>query len=121
MKMQMNDMVFVKGLKIDTVIGVYDWERAIKQSLIIDAKIYCNIQDASKTDDVIHAVNYKTVCEDIEKICHEMKAKLLESLAENICQYILNHYPCDAIALTIHKPNAIRQAQSVGVSITRSK
>lgn len=117
----MSDVVFVKGLKIDTVVGVYDWEQAIKQSLIIDAKISCDISQAAVTDDVIHAINYKSVCEDIEHICHEMKAKLLESLAEKICQYVLNNYPCHSITLTIHKPNAIKQASSVGVSITRNK
>lgn len=117
----MNDVVFVQGLKIDTVIGVYDWEQAIKQSLVIDAKISCDISQAAATDDVVHAINYKTVSEDIERICHQMKAKLLESLAENICQHILAHYPCSSVSLTIHKPNAIKQADSVGVSITRSK
>ncbi len=117
----MSDIVFVQGLKIDTVVGVYDWEQAIRQSLIIDAKISCDISQAAATDDVAHAVNYKTVCEDIERICHEMKAKLLESLAESICRYILDHYPCHSITLTIHKPNAIKQANSVGVSITRNK
>ncbi|MFA9485374.1 dihydroneopterin aldolase [Moraxella haemolytica] len=117
----MNDIVFIQGLKIDTVVGVYDWEQAIKQSLVIDAKINCDISQATVTDDVMYAINYKTVCEDIERICHEMKAKLLESLAETICQHILKSYPCSSISLTIHKPNAIKHAHSVGVSITRSK
>ncbi|MDO4441743.1 MAG: dihydroneopterin aldolase [Moraxella sp.] len=117
----MNDIVFIEGLKIDTVVGVYDWEQAIKQSLVIDAKISCDIDKAAATDDVAFAINYKTVCEDIERICHEMKAKLLESLAQSICQYVLEHYPCSSISLTIHKPNAIKHAHSVGVSITRSK
>lgn len=116
----MSDVVFIQGLKIDTVIGVYNWERAIKQSLIIDAKMTCDMTQAAKTDDVIHAINYKTVCEDIERLCHQAQAKLLESLAEQICQHILTQYACTKIELTIHKPNAIKQAQSVGVSIVRS-
>ncbi|MFL1731626.1 dihydroneopterin aldolase [Moraxella oculi] len=117
----MSDYVFIQGFKVETVIGVYDWERAIKQVLIIDAKIGCDIREAAKTDDVVHAVNYKTVCEDIERICQQMQAKLLESLAQSICQHVLDHYACTSIALTIHKPNAIKQAQSVGVSIERSR
>lgn len=117
----MSDFVFIQGLKVETVIGVYDWERAINQLLIIDAKIGCDISEAAKTDDVVYAVNYKTVCEDIERICQQMQAKLLETLAEHICQYILDNYACTYVALTIHKPHAIKQAGSVGVSIERSK
>lgn len=117
----MNDVVFIKGLSIDTVVGVYDWERVISQNLTIDAKISCDIAKAAASDDVAFAINYKTVCEDIERICHQMQAKLLESLAESICQYILSNYACSSITLSIHKPNAIKNATSVGVSITRSQ
>ncbi|OOR89000.1 dihydroneopterin aldolase [Moraxella caviae] len=117
----MNDVVFIKGLKINTLIGVYDWERAIKQSLVIDARLECDMSKASSTDDVAHAINYKTVCEDIERLCHELKAKLLESLAQNICDYLLANYPCLRVTLTIHKPNAIKAADSVGVEVVREK
>ncbi|WP_066802050.1 dihydroneopterin aldolase [Moraxella oblonga] len=117
----MKDVVFIKGLKINTHIGVYDWERAIKQALIVDCEMVCDMTMASQTDDVAHAINYKTVCEDIERLCHEIKAKLLEKLAEEICVYLLANYPCQNITLTIHKPNAIKQADSVGVKIVRQK
>lgn len=117
----MNDIVFIQGLKINTLIGVYDWERAIKQSLVIDCEMVCDMTKASQSDDVAYAINYKTVCEDIERLCHKIQAKLLEKLAEEICTYLLTHYPCQAITLTIHKPNAIKQADSVGVKIIRHK
>ena len=116
----MNDVVFIQDLKIKTCIGLYDWERAIQQELVISAKLFCDITKAAQSDDVQYVVNYKTVCEDIERLCHEIQAKLLESLAEQICAYILNHYPCHCITLTIQKPNAITKAQSVGVQITRT-
>lgn len=115
----MNDIVFIKGLKINTLIGVYDWERAIKQSLVIDCEMTCDTSQAGQSDEVAHAINYKTVCEDIERLCHEIKAKLLEKLAEEICTYLLANYPCQSVMLTIHKPNAIKQADSVGVKIIR--
>lgn len=118
---EMNDIVFIKNLHIDTLIGVYDWERAIKQKLVVSASIVCDMTQASQTDDVQHAINYKSVCEDIERLCHQLKAKLLESLAEQICQFILDTYPCYSITLTIDKPNAIKHAESVGVQITRRR
>lgn len=116
----MNDVVFIQGLSINTLIGVYDWERAIKQLLVIDAEMVCDMSRAIADDDVAHVINYKTVCEDIEEICHRAKAELLETLADKIATHILTKYPCRQITLTIHKPNAIKQAQSVGVKIVRS-
>ena len=115
----MSDIVFIKDLQINTLIGVYDWERAIKQQLIISCEMVCDMTQATQTDDVAFAINYKTVCEDIERLCHDIKAKLLEKLAEDICAYILANYACTQITLTINKPNAIKQAGSVGVKITR--
>lgn len=115
----MSDIVFIKGLQINTLIGVYDWERAIKQSLVIDCEMACDMHMASQSDDVAHAINYKSVCEDIERLCHKIGAKLLEKLAEEICAYLLANYPCQTVTLTIHKPNAIKQADSVGVKIIR--
>ncbi|UNU73147.1 dihydroneopterin aldolase [Moraxella nasovis] len=117
----MNDVVFIQGLKVQTVIGVYDWERAIKQLLMIDAKLTCDMTQAAQTDDVAYAIDYQAVCADIEQICHDTKAKLLEYLADQICDVLLQSYPCDSITLTIHKPNAITAADSVGVQITRQK
>lgn len=117
----MSDIVFIKDLQINTLIGVYDWERAIKQQLVISCEMVCDMTKASQTDDVAFAINYKTVCENIERLCHEIKAKLLEKLAEEICHHILTHYPCTQITLTINKPNAIKQADSVGVKIIRQK
>ena len=115
----MNDIVFIKSLEVNTLIGVYDWERAIKQSLVIDCEMTCDMSRAGQSDEVAHAINYKTVCEDIERLCHEIKAKLLEKLAHEICDYLLANYPCQSVTLTIHKPNAIKQANSVGVKIVR--
>lgn len=114
-------LVFIEGLKINTVIGVYDWERVIKQELIIDAKMHCDMTEAMASDDVNHVINYKTVCEDIETICHETQAELLESLADKIATHILTVYPCHKIDLTIKKPGAVKQASSVGVQIVRER
>ena len=115
----MSDIVFIQGLKIDTVIGVYAWERVIKQRLIIDAQMVCDMTRAIADDDVAYVIDYKAVCEDIEQLCHEVQAELLETLADKIAHHVLTNYPCCEITLTIHKPNAIKQADSVGIKIIR--
>lgn len=117
----MNDIVFIEELQINTLIGVYDWERVIKQSLVIDCQMVCDMTKAGQSDDVADAINYKSVCADIERLCHDIKAKLLEKLAHEICAYLLTHYPCQSVTLTIRKPNAVKEANSVGVKITRHR
>jgi dihydroneopterin aldolase len=117
----MNDSVFITDLAVEAVIGVYSWERAIDQRLLISAEILCDIRQAGQTDDVSHAINYKSVCDDITKICQQTKAKLLERLGEIICQHILTAYPCQSVTLTIAKPNAIKQASAVGIKLVRTK
>ncbi|MDO5651918.1 MAG: dihydroneopterin aldolase [Moraxella sp.] len=112
--------VFIKDLTIDTMVGVYDWERAIKQRLIIDVELSCDMNAAFISDDVADAINYKSVCEDIERLCHEYQAKLLERLANGIIEYLFEHYPCTKISLSIKKPNAIKNAV-VGVNVVRTK
>lgn len=114
-------IVFIEGLKINTVIGVYDWERVIRQLLVVDVKIYHDMSLAFQSDDVKDAINYKTVCEEIEQICHQQKAQLLESLADKILTELFNRYDCTKIELTIKKPNAIKQADSVGVMVVRER
>ncbi len=115
------NIVFIENLKIDTVIGVYDWERAINQPLVVDIKLYGDMSKSFVSDDVADAINYKSVCEEVEHLCHHTKAKLLESLADKIITHLFAHYPCDKIELKLTKPNAIKKAEGVGVYIVRER
>ncbi len=114
-----SDVVFVKGLKVDAVIGVFDWERAITQPLLIDIALETDISRAAVSDDVSDALSYKEVCDDVSEWCKEIQAKLLEHLADQISDKIFAKYDCQKITLSIAKPTAIAQADAVGVQITR--
>ncbi|MBF0659001.1 dihydroneopterin aldolase [Psychrobacter sp. NG25] len=114
-----SDVVFVKGLKVEAVIGVYDWERAITQPLLIDIALETDISAAAVSDNVDDALNYKAVCDDVSEWCKEIKAKLLEHLAGQIADKLLTKYACHKITLSVAKPTAIAQADAVGVQITR--
>ena len=114
-----SDVVFVKGLKVEAVIGVYEWERAITQPLLIDIALETDISAAAVSDDVDDALNYKAVCDDVSEWCKEIKAKLLEHLAGQIADKLLTKYACHKITLSVAKPTAIAQADAVGVQITR--
>lgn len=114
-----SDVVFVKGLKVEAVIGVYAWERAITQPLLIDIALETDISRAAVSDDVNDALNYKAVCDDVSAWCKEIQAKLLEHLAGQISDKLLAKYACHKITLSVAKPTAMRQADAVGVQITR--
>ncbi|WP_296207789.1 dihydroneopterin aldolase [Psychrobacter sp. UBA3480] len=114
-----SDVVFIKGLKVEAVIGVYDWERAITQPLLIDIALETDISRAAVSDDVSDALSYKEVCDDVSEWCKEIQAKLLEHLAGQISDKIFAKYDCQKITLSIAKPTAIAQADAVGVQITR--
>jgi dihydroneopterin aldolase len=116
-----SDVVFVKGLKVEAVIGVYDWERAITQPLLIDIALETDISQAAASDDVNHALSYKEVCDDVSVWCQALKAQLLEHLAEHIASKLLANYPCHKVTLSVAKPTAIKPAEAVGVQITRHK
>ena len=114
-----SDVVFVKGLTVEVVIGVYEWERAITQPLLIDIALETDISRAAVSDDVNDALNYKAVCDDVSDWCQVIQAQLLEHLAGQIADKLLAKYACQKITLSIGKPTAIQQADAVGVQITR--
>lgn len=113
------DVVFVKGLKVEAVIGVYAWERAITQPLLIDIVFETDISKAAVSDDVADALNYKEVCDDVSAWCKALKAELLEHLAGQLSDKLLAKYNCQKITLSVAKPTAIKEADAVGVQITR--
>ncbi|MGM8871722.1 dihydroneopterin aldolase [Psychrobacter sp. 2Y5] len=113
------DVVFVKGLTVEAVIGVFDWERAITQPILIDITLETDISKAALSDDVKDALSYKEVCDDVSIWCKEIKAKLLEHLAAQIAEKLLAKYYCQKVTLSVAKPTAIKEANAVGVQITR--
>lgn len=114
-----SDVVFVKGLKVEAVIGVYEWERAITQPLLIDIALETDISRAAVSDDVSDALNYKAVCDDVSAWCQAIQAQLLEHLAGQIADKLLAKYACQKLTLSVAKPTAIQAADAVGVQITR--
>ncbi len=114
------DFVKIKGLKVNAVIGVFDWERAIEQPLLIDVTMGTDISKAGKSDDINDAINYKEVCDDITELCQQTKALLIERLAELIAAHILSKYNTTQVEVSVAKPTAISAAEAVAVQITRT-
>lgn len=119
--MVMKQRIIIENLEFKTTIGIYDWEQAISQSLIVNAELEYDMTPSFLSNDIDDAINYKAICEEIQNICHNEKAKLLETLAYKILQKLFNEYPCSFIKLSLKKPHAIKETSGVGVLIEITK
>lgn len=116
------DIIFIESLRVDTVIGVYDWEKKFEQPLFFDVEMQTDIHASAQKDDIDLTVNYKTVCDEITDLVKQSRYELLETLAEDICQHILkNHLGVQQLTLSIKKPQAVTQAENVGLKIIRQR
>jgi len=116
------DKVLIEGLKVDAVIGVYDWERQIEQPLVIDVTMTVDTRQAAATDELVHAVNYAEISERLISLTRELKPKLIETLADRLAQLILEQYVLvQVVQIKVKKPLAVRQAQTVAVEIVRDR
>ncbi len=115
------DIVFIKGLKVDTVIGIYDWEREIRQEIVLDIEMSADVFNAATTDNIEQALNYKDVCRRLSEFVKDSEFLLVESLAEEICQIVINEFNVNWVKLKLDKGEAITGAEGVGVIIERTK
>lgn len=113
------DIVFIRELSIETVIGVYDWEREIKQSVLIDLEMAMDNRAAAATDNIDDALNYKAVGKRIIAFVESSEFQLVETLAERIAEIIQNEFSVPWLRLQINKKGALRGATDVGVIIER--
>lgn len=114
------DTVFIKGLTIDTVIGIYDWEKKIRQDITLDIEMDFDIKNAAKSDDIKDTLDYKTIGKRIIAFVKESKFELVETLAEEICKIIVVEFGVAQVKLKLDKGDALRGASGVGVIITRN-
>ena len=115
------DIVFIHELKIETVIGIYDWERKIRQIISLDIEMATDISKAAKSDNIDDTLSYKTVAKRLIDFVEQSEFELVEALAEKICAIIREEFEVPWVKLTLHKPGAVRGSKSVGVIIERGE
>lgn len=113
------DIIFLGGLEIETVIGIYDWERTIKQKIILDIEMAFDIQKAAATDDIALTLDYKTVSDRIVEFVENSQFLLVETLIEEIAKILLNEFPIPWTKIMLNKKGAISRARDVGIIIER--
>lgn len=113
------DTIFLTDLRVDTVIGIYDWEREIRQTVAIDLEMATDIAQAAATDDIQYTLNYKSISDRLTDFVAGSEYGLIETMAEKIAAIVINEYSVPWVRVTLHKPGAISAAKDVGVVIER--
>jgi dihydroneopterin aldolase len=115
----MMDRVFIEDLSVQTVIGIYDWEREIKQAVSLNLEMEFDIQRAAETDAIADTLDYKAVSKRLIRFIEESDFQLVEALAERCAAIVLAEFPVNWLRLKLGKPGAVRGSSSVGVIIER--
>ncbi len=115
------DKIFLDELKIDTIIGIWDWERKIRQTVVIDLEMSADIARAAATDSVEDTLNYKSVAKRIQGFVGDSSFQLVETLAERIAGIIRDEFDVAWVKVRVHKPGAIRGSKDVGIEIERGE
>ncbi len=113
------DKVYIKGLSIQTTIGFFEWEKQIKQTLVIDLAMAWNTASAAANDELAKTLDYADISVAIERFANDNPVDLIETLAERMAKFLMETYRIPWLKLSIGKPGAVHNAQTVGVEIER--
>lgn len=114
------DRVFIEDLRIQTVIGVFDWEREITQTVSLDLEMEFDIRKAGQSDEIADTLDYKAVSKRLIQFVEDSEFQLVEALAEHCADIVLAEFPVNKVQLKLSKPGAVRGSSAVGVIIERS-
>jgi dihydroneopterin aldolase len=115
------DKIFLNELKVETVIGIWEWERKIRQTVIIDLEMSADIAKAAATDSVEDTLNYKSVAKRVQSFVSESSFQLVETLAERIARIIRDEFGVAWVKVRVNKVGAIRGSRDVGILIERGQ
>ena len=115
------DIVFIRELKVDTLVGIYDWERRLRQHVILDIEMAADIARAAKSDKIEDTLDYKAVTKRVAQFVHDAEFGLVETLAEKVAELILKEFQVPWVKITLNKPGAVSGTKSVGVVIERGR
>ena len=116
---KMKDIIYIKDLRVETIIGIFDWERKVKQEVSIDMEFPFDCKKAAATDSIDDTIDYKAICKGVIKFVENSSFQLQESLAEGIAALVKEEYNVKSIKLRVSKPGALRGAKDVGLVIHR--
>lgn len=113
------DIVYIRDLRIETIIGIFDWEREVKQVVSLDLEMAHDIEKAAETDDIQYALDYKSVAKRLISFIESSEFLLVERMAEEIARIVLEEFSVPWLRLRVSKPGALRGSKDVGIIIER--
>jgi len=115
------DKIFIHALKTETIVGIFDWERQVKQTVVMDIEFSADIRKAAVSDSIDDTLNYKGVAKRVLAFVDESSFHLVETLAEHIAMLILQEFGVSWVSIALSKPGAIRSSRDVGVMLERTR
>ncbi len=116
-----SDVLYLHDLKADCIIGIWDWERQTRQTIVFDLDMAVDIRAAAVSDDIHDALDYKAVAKRIVAFVEASEFRLVETLAERVAELVLREFPVPWVRLRLDKRGAIRGAGQVGLVIERHR
>jgi dihydroneopterin aldolase len=116
-----SDRIFLHGLSAACIIGFIDWERRVKQTVVLDIELPVDCRHASRTDEVADTLDYKKVAKRVLAFVELSEFKLVETLAHRVALLILEEFGLEWVKIALNKPGAIRNSRDVGVVIERTR
>ena len=115
------DKIFLHALKTEAIIGIFDWERQVKQTVVIDIEFSADVRKAALSDSIQDTLNYKRVAKRVLGFVEESRFHLVETLAEHLAMLLLEEFGIASVRISLSKPGAIRSSRDVGVTIDRDR
>lgn len=115
------DRIFIEGLTLEAVIGVYDWEREVRQILTLDLELGTSIGAAARGDDLSQTLDYKVICDRLADYARDSSFELLEAFAEGVAHLLMTEFGVQGLRLKLGKPGAIPATRTLGVIIERGE
>ncbi len=115
------DRIFLRGLTAECIIGFIDWERRVKQTVVVDLELPVDCARAAASDEVADTVDYKRVAKRVLAFIEGSEFKLVETLAQRLALLLLEEFGLEWVRLSLNKPGAIRNSRDVGVVIERRR
>ncbi len=115
------DKIFIHALKTEAIIGIFDWERQVKQSILVDLEFSANIRKAALSDSIDDTLNYKKVAKRVLSFIEASQFHLVETMADSIAMLLLEDFGLEWVKVVLSKPGAIRSSRDVGIIIERNR
>jgi dihydroneopterin aldolase len=115
------DTIFVTDLRVETIVGIWDWERQVPQTVRIDLEMAADIRRAAETDSIDATLDYRAVSKRVAAFVAESRYKLIETMVEAIAEIIRAEFGVPWVRVSVHKPFAVRGSKDVGIVIERGE